>query len=78
MINVDFKALRRVIYLSLCPYRGLPGALNGKEYACSAQDPCSIPGWEDTLEKGMVTHSSIQWSLEDYSPWGHKELNTTE
>ena len=42
-------------------------------------------GWEDTLEKGMATHSGIlAWrihghsSLEGYSPWGHKELDTTE
>ena len=34
-------------------------------------------GWEDSLEKGMATHSSIlfsemprQRSLADYSPWG--------
>ena len=35
---------------------------------------CS-PGWEDPLEKGMATHSSIlaweiTWSLVGYSPWG--------
>ena len=42
-------------------------------------------GWEDLLEKGMAAHSSIlawrihgQKSLVGYSPWGHKELNTTE
>ena len=42
-------------------------------------------GWEDPLEKEMAIHSSIlpgkshgQRSLEDYSPWGHKELDTTE
>ena len=42
-------------------------------------------GWEDPLEKEMATHSSIlawrthgQRSLEGYSPWGHKELDTTE
>ena len=41
-------------------------------------------GWEDPLEKGMATHSSIlvweiPWTeaLEDYSPWGHKELDMT-
>ena len=36
-------------------------------------------GWEDPLEKGMVTHSSI-WPGEYhglYSPWGCKELDTT-
>ena len=42
-------------------------------------------GWEDPLEKGMATHSSIlpgqfhgQRSLADYISWGHKELDTTE
>ena len=38
---------------------------------------------EDLLEKGMATHSSILawsilWSLAGYSPWGFKELDTTE
>ena len=37
-------------------------------------------GQEDPLEKGMATHSSIlaHWSLVDYSPLGHKELDPTE
>ena len=43
-------------------------------------------GWEDPLEKEMATHSStlawkIPWmrrSLVGYSPWGRKELDTTE
>ena len=41
--------------------------------------------WEDPLEKGLATHSSIppgefhgQRSLLGYSPWGCKELGTTE
>ena len=43
---------------------------------------CS-PGWEDPLEKGMATHSSIlaweiTWSLVGYSPWGCKESDMTE
>ena len=38
--------------------------------------------WEDPLEKEMATHSSIldckiPWGLVGYSPWGHKESNTT-
>ena len=33
------------------------------------------PGWEDLLEKGKATHSSIlAWRI----PWGRKELDTTE
>ena len=43
-------------------------------------------GWEDPLEKGMATHSSIlawgiPWTEEPgrlYSSWGHKESNMTE
>ena len=37
-------------------------------------------GWEDPLEKGKATHSSIlAWRIPwTYSPWGRKELDTTE
>ena len=40
-------------------------------------------GQEDPLEEGMTTHSSIlawriPWTEEPRSPWGHKELDTTE
>ena len=37
-------------------------------------------GWEDPLEKGTATHSSIlAWKIPGlYSPWGHKESDTTE
>ena len=37
-------------------------------------------GWEDPLEKGKATHS-VCWPGEFhelYSPWGRKELDTTE
>ena len=41
--------------------------------------------WEDPLEEGMATHSSISalrirwtWSLADYSPWGYKESDMPE
>ena len=61
---------------------------SSKESACNAGGPGSIPGsggMTDLLEKGMATHSSILvWriprmrSLECYSPWDHKELDSTE
>ena len=43
-------------------------------------------GWEDPLEEGMATHSSIlawriPWTEEPgrlYSPWDRKELDMTE
>ena len=50
------------------------------------QETCvRSPSWEDPLEKGMATHSSIlawriPWTedLGGYSPWSHKESDTTE
>ena len=43
-------------------------------------------GWDDPLEKGMATHSSIlawriPWTEEPgrlCGPWGHKDLDTIE
>ena len=42
-------------------------------------------GQEDALEEKMATYSSLlagkahgKGHLAGYSPWGHKELNTTE
>ena len=98
---------------------GFPDGLVGKESACNAGDPGSVPGlgrsageglgyplqyswaslvaqlgknpramwetwvqplgWEDSLEKGKATHSSIlACRIPWRSPWGHKESDTTE
>ena len=38
---------------------GFPHGSDGKEYACNAGDLGSILGWEDPLEQGMATNSSI-------------------
>ena len=57
---------------------GFPGGSEVKASASSAGDPGLIPGSGRSLEKEMVTHSSIlawrvPWteSLVGYSPWGH-------
>ena len=43
-----------------------PGGSDAKEVACNAGDPVRSLGQEDTLEKVMVTHSSIPaWEI----PW---------
>ena len=63
---------------------GFPDGSDGNESACNAGDQVQILGWEDPLEKGMATHSSIlawrnPWkSLAGYSPWGCKESDMTE
>ena len=44
----------------------LPSGSNGKESACNAGDPGSVPSQEDPLEEGMATPSSIfAWRI----PW---------
>ena len=49
----------------------------GKESTCNEGDWVQSLGWEDPLEKGKATHSSIlAWRI--YSPWGHKESDITE
>ena len=60
---------------------GFPGGSVGQESACNAGDPGSI------LELGRSTGEGIGYPLQYswpgelhglYSPWGHKELDTTE
>ena len=45
---------------------GFPGGSDCKESTCNEGDRCSFPGWEDLLEKGVVTYSSI---LPWRTPW---------
>ena len=52
--------------------------LSGKESACNVGDLGSIPRWGRSLGEGMATHSSILAWRTPWSPWGHKELDTTE
>ena len=41
------------------------------------ETPVLFLGWEDPLEKGKATHSSIlAWRI--HSPWGCKESDMTE
>ena len=63
---------------------GFPDDSDGKESACNAGDPGSIPGLGSSLE-GNGTHSSIlAWKISrrnlvaSYSPWGCKDLDTTD
>ena len=46
-----------------------PCGSDGKETSCNAEDPGSILGWKDALEKGMAIHSNIlAWQI----PWTEK------
>ena len=63
-------------------YQGFPDTWVGKESARNAGDPgnsLQFLGRKNSLKKGQATHSSIlAWRIPDHSPWGHKELDTTE
>ena len=63
---------------------GFPVGSNGKESACNAGGRVQSLGWEDTLDKGMATHSSIlagefhgHRGLVGYISWSHKEVDMT-
>ena len=50
---------------------GFPSGSDGKESACNAEDPGSVPGLENPLEKGMVNplqHSCLENSM-DRGSW---------
>ena len=66
-------------------FLGFPGCSDSKESTCNVGNLDLIPGWEDPLEKGMATHSSIlAWRIPlDRGAWQpivHRvtELDTTE
>ena len=52
-------------------FLGFPGGSDGKESVCNAETWVRSLGWEDPLEKGMATHSSIlAWRISmDRGAW---------
>ena len=61
-------------------YTGFPCGLAGKESACNVEDLGSIPGLGRSPGEGKgypLQYFGLENSM-DYSPWGHKELDTTE
>ena len=69
-----------------CTYFGPPGDSDGKEYACNAGDiglifwARKIPWGRKRLPTPVYLPREFhgQRSLAGYSPWGHKEVDTTE
>ena len=63
------------------PIWGFPGGSDGKESACNAGDPGSIPllgrKWQPTVVFLPGKYHG-QRSLAGYSPWGHKESYMTD
>ena len=59
----------------MCPFEDLVfcGGSDGKESTCNEGDPVRFLVWEDPLEKGMATHSSIlAWRI----PWTEESGRT--
>ena len=78
-LRIDSSAL----FISLG--RGFPGDLDGKESAYNAGDLASIPGLGKSPGGGhgnplqfLPGESHGKRSLVGYSPWGCKDLDTTE
>ena len=66
---------------------GFPGGSDGKASACNAGDPGLIPGSGRSPGEGNgnpLQYSCLENSMDGgpwwatYSPWGHKEVDTTE
>ena len=65
-------------------WKDFPGGSVGKNPHDNTGDMGSIPGLERFSGEGMATHSNIlagkshgQRTLASYSPWDHKESDTT-
>ena len=59
---------------------GTPCGSAGKEFAHNAGDPGLVPGLRRSPGEGKgctLQYSGLENSM-DYSPWGHKESDTTE
>ena len=60
-------AVVNLLRRNLCSYLGFPGGAvvkNPPANAGDTRDADSIPGWEDPLEKEMITHSDIlAWKI---------------
>ena len=65
---------------------GFPNGSEGKESTCNSGDPGVIPGLGrspgegngNPLQYSRLENPHGQRSLAGYSPWGHKESDTTE
>ena len=67
-------------------FLGLPGGSAGKESGCNVGDLGLIPGLgrfpggghSNPLQYSCLENLQEQRSLVGYSPWGHKQSDTTE
>ena len=76
-----FKCKFLLVFLATINiYKGFSGGSDGKESACNAETWVQSLGWEDPLEEGMATLSSIlAWRiLMDREAWLATVLGVTK
>ena len=74
------------IHIYIYIYMGFPGGSDDEESACNVEDLGSIPrlgrspgeGHGNLLQQSCLGNPHGQRRLTGYSPWGHKESDTTE
>ena len=87
LLRHDYRDYGVALFLSSSMrVTGFPGSSAGKESACNAGDLGYIPGLGrspgeghgNPLQYSCLEKPHGQRSLVGYSPWGHKESDTTE
>ena len=85
MESLGFSINTISCYLQIVSYWASLVALMVNSLPAMQETQVQSLGWEDPLEEEMATHSVFlpgkfhgQKSLMGYSPWGCKELDTTE
>ena len=82
--NITWLGIKHIKYVYSIPR--LPWWLRCKEFTCSEKDLISAPGLGrfpgvghgNPLQYSCLENSHGQRSLVGYSPWGHRESDTTE
>ena len=84
---MGMKSRKAEIYVYTRASPGFPGGSDGKESTCNVGKPARFDPWVrkipwrrewQTTPVFLPGEFHGQRSLESYSSWGHKELNTTE
>ena len=92
MLQIHKKSPHLTGYLTILGYKqllvchwGFPGSSVGKEPACNAGDPGSIPGLgsspgeaSDPFQYSCQKNPHGQRSLAKYNPWGCEESDMTD
>jgi len=80
-LGLGWFLFQRSQFLSNGSLHATRGGSAGEEYACNAGDLGSVPGLGRSpgeANGNPLQYSGLENSMDLYSPWGHKESDTTE